>query len=66
MYGISATSARDTHCPVASSKIGFGKLILVHASAVMSAMAFLTFGSRRTVIDTSAPPLRAACTTSAP
>ena len=50
--GTSATSALDTQVPVASSKIAFGYLIVVHASSSMEAIAVLTAGSRRTVTDT--------------
>jgi hypothetical protein len=35
--GTSATSAREIHVPLASSKIAFGYLIVVHASSPVSA-----------------------------
>jgi hypothetical protein len=42
--GISATSAREIHAPVASSRIASGYSIFVHASSAIVAMAFVTTG----------------------
>ena len=64
--GTSATSARDTQVPVASSKTASVYSMGVHASSPMAAIAALTLGSRRTVTDTSAPPRTAAPTVGAP
>jgi len=61
--GIWATWALETHSPVVWSKIACGYLIVVHCSSVMAAMARLTAGSMRTVIETCAPALSAAPTT---
>ena len=66
MKGISATSAREIHVPVASSKTASVYSIVVHASSPMLAIAALTLGSIRTVTDTSAPPRTAAPTVTAP
>jgi len=58
--GISATCARETNVPVASSKTASVYSIVVHASASMLAIAALTFVVSRTVTDTSAPARSAA------
>lgn len=59
---MSATSAREIHWPVVSSKIASVYSIAVHRSSSIAAMAALTFGSSRTVTDTCAPPRIAAAT----
>ena len=53
----SATSALETHRPVASSRIASVYSIISHASSGMVAIAAFTAGSIRTVTDTSAPAL---------
>jgi hypothetical protein len=40
--GISATSARDTQTPVASSRMAFGYSIVVHAPAGIDSIARCT------------------------
>jgi len=57
---VSATCARETHVPVASSKTASVYSIVLHASASMLAIAALTFVVSRTVTDTSAPARSAA------
>ena len=64
--GVSATSARDTHTPVASSYTAFVYSMGVHALSPIAAIAARTLGSRRTVTDTSAPPRIAAPIVAAP
>lgn len=49
--GTSATSARNTQTPVASSKMLSVYSMGVHASSLMVAIAALTLGFRRTVTD---------------
>ncbi len=60
--GTSATSAREIHCCVSSSKMASVYSMVVHAASSMVAIAFLTAGSIRTVTDTAAPPAWAART----
>lgn len=57
---ISATSAREIHRFVASSKMASVYWIVFHASSGMLLIAVLTRGSRRTVTETSAPDVSAA------
>jgi len=57
---ISATSARETHRPVTSSKTASVYSMVVHASSLTVLIAALTRLSIRTVTDTAAPPARAA------
>ena len=64
--GISATSAREIHVPVASSRIASGYLIVVHACSPMPAIVALTGLVARTVTDTCAPPVIAAWIASRP
>ncbi len=64
--GISATSARLIQTPDVSSKTAAGYSMVVQTSAAMPAIAALTLGSCRMVIDTSAPAEMAAPTTAAP
>ena len=52
---ISATSAREIHLPVASSKTASVYSTLTHASSAIVVIAALTLGSIRTVTETSAP-----------
>ena len=52
--GISATSARDTQTPVASSRMAFGYLIVVHAPAGIDSIARCTSVFWRTVRRASA------------
>lgn len=60
--GTSATSARETQCPVVSSKTASVYSIVVHASSPIVAIAFLTALFIRTVTETAAPPASAAWT----
>ncbi len=62
MNSISATSARDTHRPVASSKTASVYSIGVQASSPIVAIAVLTLESSRTVTEAVAPALSAALT----
>ena len=66
MNGISATSAREIHAPVASSRTASVYSIGVHAPCSMPPMAVLTAAVSRTVTDTSAPPATAARTAGPP
>ncbi|MBE1606970.1 hypothetical protein HEB94_003818 [Actinopolymorpha pittospori] len=59
MKSISATSAREIHCRVASSKTASVYSMVCQAASLMEVMAFLTVASRRRVTDTSAPALMA-------
>ena len=59
---ISATSAREIHCPEVSSKTASVYSMVVHASSAMLAIVALTRLSIRVVTDTCAPPARAAWT----
>lgn len=64
--GTSATSAREIHVPVASSRIAFGYLIVVHASSPIEAIAALTGLVARRVTYTWAPPVITAWIASRP
>ncbi len=60
--GISATSARDTHVLVVSSKTASVYSIGVHPSSGILALALVTSGSNRKVTDDCAPAHIAAAT----
>jgi hypothetical protein len=63
---ISATSARETQRPKASSKTESVYSIVVHASSLIAAIAALIWAFIRTVTDTAAPPVSAAWTAPRP
>lgn len=62
MNPVSATSAREIHRPVASSKTASVYSMVVHASSAIAAIAALIWAFIRTVTDTAAPPINAAWT----
>ena len=62
----SATSAREIHRPLSSSKTASVYSIAVHASSGIAEIAALTLGSERTVTETCAPARIAASTAGRP
>ena len=63
---ISATSAREIHAPLSSSRIASVYSIVVYALSSMPAIAALIVPVSRTVTDTSAPALIAVPTVACP